>query len=276
MKKFFMLLLSAFMLTACRREVPASYDFYNEFSIGVSDIVEKVDTTGYKDSTVRENLSLMRDELGLENLASFQLMEKKGVVIASFIFSSEADHKQLETASKYAVETFWQGKVHTAGMLPYEDWQYSHLTKQLTVQIFCHDQLAIQDIYIFDKLTDSGDKLYSSTHSLNEDVLFTGTYIYLGDLLKGTSEQLDAYVNIDDIAGITVHTALRENLTKDTLYVELLTEEKQINPQNLNNIYDAVYERYSFINDNISIRLYVADKGMYYEYSSHIVPPEEK
>lgn len=57
--------------------------------------------------------------------------------------------------------------------------------------------------------------------------------------------------------------------------MELLTEESQIAPEKLNDVYDAVQERYSFINENIIIRLYLADKGMYYEYSGHVQLPQE-
>ena len=73
-----------------------------------------------------------------------------------------------------------------------------------------------------------------------------------------------------------MHTSLRQELENWQLYAELLTEERQIDPMKLNDIWDAVYERYSFINENIVIRLYLADKGMYYEYRGHIQLPSEE
>ena len=275
MKKLFTLILSALLLAGCSTQTPDTYEFYNNFTAPADTIISAAGVTDCKDVTVTENLPDMIAKIPLENLVDFQLMESKNAMVASFIFSAGAGHNQLDKAREYAFETFWLGKMHTAAVLPYEDWQYSYQKKDLTVQIYCQDELAIQDVYDFEKLTKDGEKLYTKTTDTNDDVLFSGTYIYLGDLLNGTEEQLTAYANIDNIAGITVHTALRQTVSKDTLIAELLTEQKQIAPQKLNDIYDAVYERYSFINENIVIDLYVADKGMYYEYSSHIQLPAE-
>ena len=47
-------------------------------------------------------------------------------------------------------------------------------------------------------------------------------------------------------------------------------------PQKLNGIYDAVAERYSFINRNILIRLYVTDESMYFEYDGYVQLPQEQ
>ena len=275
MKRFFALITAFIILTACAEERPREYEFYNGFTRPPELEIPATDISGYKDTTSAEN-SLLASELQLEQLADHKLYEKKKAVVVQFYFHSEADHRQIETAREYAYETFWLGKVHTAHMLPYEDWQYSYLTKDLVVEIFSPAGMALRDTYTFDQLTDSGEKLYKKTTEKNGDILFVGTYIYLGDLLKGSDEQLAAYTDLTDIAGQTVHTSLRQELENWQLYAELLTEEKQIDPMKLNDIWDAVYERYSFINENIVIRLYVADKGMYYEYRGHIQLPSEE
>ena len=276
MKKLFTFMLSALLLAGCSAQTPDTYDFYNDFTPSIADTtITAADTTDFKDITISDNLTEMITKVQLENLINFQLMENKNAIVATFIFSANAYHNQLDKARKYAFETFWLGKMHTAAILPYEDWQYSYQKKNLTVQIYCQDKLAIQDVYDFDKLTKDGEKLYNKTTDINDDVVFTGTYIELGDLLNGTHEQLVAYQNIDSIVGISVSTTLRQTTSKDKLIVNLVTEQKQIDPQKLNDIYDAVYERYSFINENIVIDLYVADEGMYYEFSSHIQPPAE-
>ena len=275
MKRFFALIMAIVMLTACAQERPREYEFYNGFTTQPAPEISATDISGYKDTTSAEN-SLLAGELGLEQLADHKLYEKKKAVVVQFYFHSEADHRQIEKAREYAYETFWLGKVHTAHMLPYEDWQYSYLTKDLVVEIHSPDGMAIRDTYSFDQLTNSGEKLYNKTTEKNGDILFVGTYIYLGDLLKGNDEQLAAYTDLTDIAGQTVYTSLRQELEKWQLYVELLTEEKQIDPQKLNAIWDAVYEKYSFINENMVVRLYVADKGMYYEYCGHIQLPVDE
>ena len=275
MKRFFALITAFIMLTACAEDRPREYEFYNGFTRPPELEIPATDISGYKDTTSAEN-SLLASELQLEQLADHKLYEKKKAVVVQFYFQSEADHRQIETAREYAYETFWLGKVHTAHMLPYEDWQYSYLTKDLVVEIFSPAGMALRDTYTFDQLTDSGEKLYKKTIEKNGDILFVGTYIYLGDLLKGSDEQLAAYTDLTDIAGQTVHTSLRQELENWQLYAELLTEERQIDPMKLNDIWDAVYERYSFINENIVIRLYVADKGMYYEYQGHIQLPSEE
>ena len=277
MKKLFTFVLSALFLASCSAQAPDTYDFYNDFiKPTAATAITAADTTDFKDITIDENLAELTAKLQLVNLLDFQLMDSKNAIVVTFIFSSDTEHNQLDKAREYAFETFWLGKMHTADILPYEDWQYSYQKKDLTVQIYCQDELAIQDIYDFEKLTKDGEKLYNKTTNINDDVVFAGTYIELGDLLNGTHEQLVDYQNIDSIAGISVNTSLRQTTSKNKLIVKLVTEQKQIAPQNLNNIYDAVYERYSFINENIVINLYVVDKGMYYEYSSHIQLPAEQ
>lgn len=276
MKKLlgFILLLAIF--TSCGEDLPQSYDFYNGFEKTAAAPVIAVGIEGYKDITITENTPVLKDELELDNLFDHKINGTKKAVVADFYFDSYADHRQIEKAREYAFETFWLGKVHTAHMLPYEDWQYSYLIKELTVQIYNNDSIAISDTYIFDQLTDSGDKLYTKSSVENVDNVFLGSYIYLGDLLKGTREQLETYTNIDSTAGIPVYTSIRQDIAKTTLYVTLTTEENQINPQKLNDVYDAVYERYSFINENIVIQLYTADGNLYYEYSGHIELPAEE
>lgn len=276
MKKLICLLMSFILMTGCRQSLPAEYTFYENFQAEKEGVeITPVSTEKYTDITDKDATAVIAQKAGLKNLTDHSVYTTKSSAVVNLYFRNNSGHEDVQNALDYAFETFWNGKVHTDDLLPYEDWQYSHKIKELTVQIFCEGTAAVQEIYKFDKLTDSGEKLYEKTRTVNNDVLFLGTYIYIGDLLKGSQEQLDRYVNIDSIAGQSVHTALRQPLDKDRLTVELLTEERQIAPEKLNSIYDAVYERYSFIHENIVIRLYVADKGIYYEYTGHIQLPEE-
>ena len=277
MKKLLCILFAVLLVTGCGREAPARYSYYENFvPVALGEKITAVETAGYSDITESENTALLRQKLGLENLNSHSVYTTKSAAVANFYFDQYTDHSQMEKALEYGYETFWLGKMHTADLLPYEDWQYSHRTKQLTVQVFCEDVAVFQQTYGFDKLTDSGEKLYEKTGAVDNDVLIPGTYIYLGDWLKGSDEQLAQYVNIDSLADMAVHTSLRQTADKEKLIVELLTEERQIAPQKLNSIYDAVVERYSFINRNILIRLYVADEGMYFEYDGYVQLPQEQ
>lgn len=272
MKKILSILLACIMLAGCRTR-PDTYEYYNDFVKPVAGEITPVETDGYTDTTKEENLALLQSKVGLENLTGHSLYEKKKAVVLNLYFDGEADNKQIDKAREYAYETFWEGRLHTADVLPYEDWQYSHMIKDFCLQIYNHDQLVLQDVYSFDQLTDSGEKLYHLTTSENTDIVFNGTYIYLGDWLKGTQEQLDAYANIDSYADMTVHTSIRQTLCKDKMYVMLLTEEKQIDPYRLKDIYDTVYERYSFINENLYIQLCVSDSDIYFEYNGETKLP---
>lgn len=276
MKKIICLLLTAVFMAGCRSQAPAEYTYYENFlpeKMGVE--IEPVSAEKYNDITDEGMNSVLESKLGLENLVSHRVCTTKTKAVANYYLHRHAGHKDVEKLLEYAFETFWLGEMHTADLLPYEDWQYSHKIKRLTVQIFLEDTAVIQETYSFDKLTDSGEKLYKKTRLVNNDVLLLGTYIYLGDWLKGDESQLAAYTDLEKVAGVKVHTAMRQTLDKDRLIVELLTEERQIAPEKLNDVYDGVQERYSFINENIIIRLYVADKGMYYEYSGHVQLPQE-
>ena len=276
MKKIAAIVLAVLIMTGCRQKVPSEYEYYAGFEKAAAQQIVPVDTAGYTDTAKEENLPLLREKAGLENLTGHSLYEKKKAVVLNLYFDSYAGHSRIDRARQYGYETFWLGKLHTADMLPYEDWQYSHWIKDFRLQIYSGDQLVLQDVYTFDRLTDSGEKLYKLETKENTDVVLNGTYIWLGDWLKGTQDQLDAYVNIDSVAGQTVHTSMRQSLCRDRLFVQLLTEENQIDPNRLNDILAAVQERYSFINENITVQLYVADKGMYFEYSAPVTLPAEE
>jgi|GEM_PF-2455935 len=276
MKKLLCILFTVLFVTACGKKAPAQYSYYENFVPSpLGEKISAVETGEYNDITEGGSTAVLKEKLGLENLTDHSVFTAKSSAVVNFYFDRYTDHSQMEKAMEYGYETFWVGKMHTADLLPYEDWQYSHRIKQLTVQVFCENVAVYQEIYSFDKLTDSGEKLYEKTTLTDNDVLIPGTYIYLGDWLKGSQEQLDRYVNIDSLADMTVHTSLRQTADKNRLIVELLTEERQIAPEKLNGIYDAVVERYSFINENILIRLYVADVGMYFEYNGHVPLPQQ-
>ena len=277
MKKLICLIMAVIFITGCRQEAPALYSYYENFVAEKQGVeITPADTANYTDITDGNSQAVLKDRLGLENLTSHRVYTTKTKAVVNFYFTRNAGHKEIEAALKYGFETFWLGEMHTAELLPYEDWQYSHRIKELVVQIFCEDVAVVQEIYTFDKLTDSGEKLYEKVRTVNNDVVFDGTFINLGEWLKGSEEQLAQYTDIDAVAGLTVYTAMRQPLDKDRLIVSLTTEEKQIAPEKLNDVFDAVYERYSFINENITVKLYVADQGMYFEYSGHVELPQEK
>lgn len=277
MKRLICLLLMLLFVTACRQEAPAEYSYYENFvpeKMGVE--ITQVPTENYNDITDDDNKPLLADKLGLENLTDHRVYTTRDKAVVNFYFSYYTTHREIETALEYGYKTFWLGEMNTADLLPYQDWQYSHKIKELVVQIFRENVAVVQETYVFDQLTDSGEKLAEKTKAVNNDVLLPGTYIYLGDWLKGSDEQLAAYTDLENIAGLTVHTALRQTPDKTRLIVELLTEERQIAPERLNNVYDAVYERYSFINENMIVQLHVADKGMYFEYTGHVELPQSE
>ncbi len=277
MKKWLCILFTALFVTACRQEAPAEYSYYENFVPGKMGVeITPVPTENYNDITDDGNKPVLADKLGLENLTDHRVYTTKDRAVVNFYFSYYVTHREVETALEYGYKTFWLGEMNTADLLPYQDWQYSHKIKELVVQIFRENVAVVQEKYVFDQLTDSGEKLAEKTRAVNNDVLLPGTYIYLGDWLKGSDEQLAAYTDIESVAGLTVHTAMRQTPDKTRLIVELLTEERQIAPEKLNEVYDAVYERCSFINENMVVQLYVADKGMYFEYTGHVKLPQSE
>lgn len=71
---------------------------------------------------------------------------------------------------------------------------------------------------------------------------FSGSFINISDYLDGTKEQLDDYCNIDEYINLNGKAYLPPILLKDRLYI---TDNIPINLEDLNILYDALYERYS-------------------------------
>ena len=171
MKKLFCLMLTAVFAVSCRSQ-PAEYTYYENFVPGKMGVeITPVSVEKYNDITDESTSSLLESKLGLENLIKHSIYTTKSKAVAEFYLSSNAGHEEVEKLLEYAYETLWTGKMHTADLLPYEDWQYSHRIKNLTVQIYCEDVPVVQETYSFDKLTDSGEKLYEKTRVVNNDVL---------------------------------------------------------------------------------------------------------
>ena len=269
MKKLICIIMAVIMLAGCRQEAPRTYDFYNGFEPEMAVDIGLSDTEGYKNIATDENLPMLQDKVGLANLESHEIWTKKTAVVANFYFDTMAEPARIAAARQYAMETFWNGTVHTADMLPYEDWQYSHWIKNLVVQIFCEGQVVINDTYSFVQLTDSGKKQYDLTSTEDTGVVFDGSYIDISTLLAGTDEQLAAYMNIDSYAGMAAEIKLRQTQQTDRLFVEIHTTEKQIDPAQLSGIYTTINERFSFISRNICVQLF-ADGMMYYRYDKPV------
>lgn len=96
--------------------------------------------------------------------------------------------------------------------------------------------------YAFYILTNNDNKKYKKETLESSEYYFSESFINISDYLDGTKEQLDDYCNIDEYINLNRKTYLPPTLLKDRLYI---TDNTPINPEDLNLLYDALYERYS-------------------------------
>ncbi len=271
MKKFLIIIstiISVFLVSCSHR--PKSYEFYNDFQKQNVKSLQEVSTNDYNNVTKEENLSSIKVKIGLTHLQNHNVFMKKNDAVINLYFSDDATHEEIEKARAYFFQTFWNGEYHTMNVLPYEDWENRDKIKNLYIQIFNDQNLVLSDNYTFDTLTNDGKKKYKQETTESTEHYFKGSFINIADYLDGNEKQLNEYCNLDEYINLSSTTYIRPNLLNDKIYVSVITEKDQINPKDLNLLYDAIYERYSFLNDNIVVKLFLKDNNMYYEYSSHI------